>query len=228
MKEKHEFSGGAMGAGLVGSMVGQQIIGGGAAHVIMSSPEEIMSDGELSRLKELSGAKQKIIFEEHSMPAYESRLASGKEHDIIRVGPDGRFRQASIVAHELGHASSPMLKHKAGLVAYSGGLLGTLGDTVYAAKLGAEGKELSKTHKLVSAGITAPVIIEETRANAKALQTLHRFGGRKAVLAGLPVILGSETSYLSLGALPTAANYIARKTHGFLNPETKKIHIQRG
>ena len=114
----------------------------------------------------------------------------------------------SVVAHELGHSTSPFINNKLGLRTYLGSkLLGMATPSVtgiryaVARARGEDKKTLDKikTQNDIAAAITSlPMVGEETRANLVALRAMKRMGqlNRKTIL---PIAL-SELSYLSVPA----------------------------
>lgn len=125
----------------------------------------------------------------------------------------------AIAAHELGHASSPMLRSTAGQLAYGMSTLATTkASPLFGLYRGARGEDLSTKEKATLLAVAAPMVIEETRANAIALGAMRRLRrGKPRSLKAYAPILGSELSYLAAAAAPFIAHKAAKTARDFFD-----------
>ena len=120
-----------------------------------------------------------------------------------------RHSPESIVAHEMGHSTSPFINNKLGLRTYLGSkLLGMTAPSAtgiryaVARARGEDKKTLDKikTQNDIAAAVASlPMVGEETRANLVALRTMKRMGqlNKKTILP----LAFSELSYLGVPAI---------------------------
>lgn len=116
-----------------------------------------------------------------------------------------------LMAHELSHANSKMLKTTPGVVAYTAGKPAGIIGMIRGAYTGSKDKNVSMKERIVQLAATSPMLFEETMANTRAAQALLRTGGKKALLKAAPNLLASESSYLANSFSGDIGNYMARK-----------------
>jgi hypothetical protein len=147
--------------------------------------------------------------------------AADRDLAHMATGQGGKYvgipkTSASLAAHEIAHSRGGMLNTKLGRAAYDQskkfsspmskrGLL-MPGYGIYK---GMKGEELSNGEIAGSLAVSAPMVLEETRANVNAYRTLRNM--KKAGLGrrSIAPLIGSQLSYMAAAASPYIANKAA-------------------
>jgi hypothetical protein len=179
--------------------------------------------------------KSSKVFYTNSGPHYNAAVFDIQKGLAKQLtGQSGRYvaiepGKAAVAAHEIAHLRgfAPNNKVAAGVMALSGGLgsgRGVVGKLLpsYGIVRGMKGEELSNKEKGVMAAATAPLLLEETRANINALRTLRSM--KRAGLGSHSVmpLLASQLSYTAMAAAPFAAHRIAKFTRDQMDKRKAK------
>ena len=203
----------------------------GDSYVFSRSIRKAMGDKSGVRIRSSIPDKGRVMLEQMADGHGPSDAAARAEQIVSqleknkRAGPHYNpmikeiydpMKKDYVLAHELGHANSPLIRSTAGAVTYGLSSLGARISPLYAGYKGAKGEKLSKKENMTLAAVNAPFLIEESRANAHAIRAMHRMGGLKKILRNKNMALASQLSYMGLAAAPFVVNPAAVKVHDLI------------